>query len=420
MKHVNVRRWGNVIFSVLTTGLIVAAITLPPSHIPQFTETQSATVFASAITLATTLGGLLGLIFFITAQVRPSGLGNAGLRILYRDQTFPTVVAALVITLTASILGLAIRSSDMMWSGRLACIALVGCLFVTWSAVPISMLAYENMRPDTAAKKILQDLNANTVARYGLVDILRGETGQVTISLRSDGLDYSRHDPLRAFHELVQQAILAKDRLLLGNLLSLLFERVAKILDAPWPSDSLASADWRIRAKIRSRIRFPQDDQLAVAVHALHYVVRLARNLKRDWGSLDVGRHSAEYNIAKFAACLAARHGTEAIGSVALTAIARISLEYKDITPYGRVEPLNLLSRTIRALDASNRSTEVSLALSLIALIECNTKQLSDGRGDPLYATLTPEHTMRLDAIRRDWGEELWKSKIKDVDPWRA
>lgn len=417
MRSVQVRRFASGLHTLFSIALIFIGCTFPPSFILEIPPADRAIYYSACITLTATIGGLIAVIYFMTAQTRPMGVKDAAVGALYRDSTFTVLLLAISSALLASLLGL-VSTIPQDMQPRLLVISSVASMYVALGILPTAAIQFENMNSSAIAAKVLRELSPATVRAYGLVEVVRTDQGEQRVELKTNGLDYDRRDPLRAFHELVERAIANQDRLLLGKLLGALFERVCYVLQVHWPAESSATLDWKPRQTLVAHLRPVTDEELAVAIHALHYAVRLARNLHKAWSGLDVGRHSAQYQIAKLITAIAPRDGVEVVSRVALSAEARISLAFRDVEPYGRVEPLNALATSVAQLERHRRTLEVGYALCVLAGISHETSQLSGDRGAPLRKLLSQENLARLEALESKALNGSIRITEPSFDPW--
>gem|GEM_PF-4806997 len=405
-----------LVFATLLLGCWCIA---PPIFIRTLDLNSSRLLLSEIIAAISALGGVSIAVYFLTAQIRPLGVGNAAIGVLYRDITPYTTLCVVTISLIVSFVG-SMPGNPPEVQSRIMAVSLISSAYVVLSLIPLCIGQLENMDKTILADKILTDFTASSAEKYGLVKILRNEPNGVEVLLETNGLNYERHDPLRAFHELVQQAIIERDRLLLGRLLGCLFRRSCGLLHLKWPKESVDVEKWDSGRLLRSRLFKIEDSKQASVIHQLHYVVRLARNTHKEWPELDVGRHGAQYQLSKLITSMAQAPETYIVCMTAISALMRISETYAEVEPYGRVEPLNSLSAALRALQRHNRFHEESYLLDCIAAIMVRTRQLESERGRPLINALPTDHRERLE--RRitctDVVNGRWPAILPSFDPW--
>lgn len=407
--------------SIFVTSLLVGGYwcITPPSFIRTLDSPSSTVLLSESITAISALGGVSVAVYFLTAQIRPLGVGNAAIGVLYRDITPYATLIAVTVSLIFSFVG-SIPGISPQIQQRIIVVSLVSSGYVVLSLIPLCVGQLENMDKTILANKVLADFTAVSATKYGLVKIVRKEPGDIEVQLETNGLNYERHDPLRAFHELVEQAILERDRLLLGRLLGCLFHRSCQLLYLKWPGESVDVEKWDSGRLVRSHVFKIRDDNLASVIHQLHYVVRLARKTHKEWPELDVGRHSVQYQLSKLITSMARVPETYLVCMTTISALMRISETYAKVKPYGRVEPLNSLGAALRALQSHGRSHEESYLLDCIAVIMVRTKQLEGDRGRPLLNSLSTDHrdklTLRMESVAAT--DDQWPVILPSFDPW--
>lgn len=407
--------WATGVFAVVFSTLFIYVLIFPLDFLV-IESTQRNALLGASLAVVSTLGGLVGLIYFLTAQIRPSGMKSSAVGVIYRDAIFKVVLVSIMAALFSGILGLTGAFPDEV-TNRLTGANLTASFAVISSLLPVAIIQFENLNTGVLADKLLRSFSADSVGKYGLVAVHIQEFGNAVIEVKTNGLNYERFDPLRPFHELIEQAIADRDRLLLGRLLGSLCSRVAHIMGARWPGEGSATSDW---ASVRTGRRELSEGDYQVAVHAVHYIVRLAKNLLQSWPGLDVGRHGAQYQLIKLCAALAKVPNSQPMVRVCLSGVLRISEAYALVRPYGRVEPLNALHRPIRLLSEVNRLGDVEYALRVIAFIAERTAQLDNGRGEPLRNLLTAGENKILLKYRRLANDRSWNPTDCAFDPWGA
>lgn len=400
-----------VILSLLIFNLI------PSDYFRLLFESSYDILLPSVITMASTLGGIYIAVYFLTAQIRPLGVGNAALGVLYKNFSPYPVMLSVAVSLATSLVAM-FGGVPANLRARLTSIAITTASYVAFSLPLVATNQLRHLDKSFLASRILRDFSLSAVRRYGLVKIEQRDGSGATIVLATNGLNYDRHDPLRAYHELVQQAIAERDRLLLGKLVGSLLKRSCEILCVAWQNDFSEVDDWRSRLTLRGRFHSVSSFEQAAIIHQLHYLVRLARNLHEQWPGLDVGRHGIQYQLAKFLACAAARRGSYVCCMATVSAIVEISRTYSDVNPYGRVEPLNSLAGSLAELERNGRTREVAYVLDALAMIQSNTNQLADLRGAPLLSALSSDHLSRLKSREKNLKAGDWSLIIIGFDPW--
>lgn len=408
-------------FVVLLLSIIFPLVILclvPSVYLRLAFEESYVILLPSIVTMASTLGGIYIAVYFLTAQIRPLGVGNAALGVLYKELSPYSVMLTIAMSLVSSLIAM-VDNLPLDIKVRLTAISIISVSYVVISLPLVALCQIKNLDKSFLASRVLKDFSVVAAKNYGLVSINYEGVAGALVHLETNGLNYERHDPLRAFHELVQQAIIEEDRLLLGKLVGALLSRSCDILGVFWQKDSTGVFDWYSRLTVRGYLRrISNSDQVAV-IHQLHYLVRLSRNLHNRWAGLDVGRHGIQYQLAKFLACAASQKESHVCCMAAISAIIEVSRTYSDVTPYGRVEPLNALAGSLIELERNGRTYEVSYILDGLAMIEVNTSQLEGSRGEPLRLALSSDNRSRLRSRVKNIAEGTWPLIIDCFDPWK-
>ncbi|WAC90216.1 hypothetical protein [Mycobacterium sp. Aquia_213] len=386
-------------------------------------STDRSTLTAAATAMlgtVATLGGLFSAIFFLSLNTRPTGGTNSALRSLY--PTYDAIVmltslAASGVIGTLSILYLTVgENPDKLIKIQIALTIYVSCL-----VIPVGLRQIENLDTVAVARVILKKSSRRQFLNYRLARVWR-EDGEYRYALASDGLNYTRTDPLRPFHDLAQLAFSSGDRLLLGKLIGELASLVPKSYGHRWPSDRKGPAEWRRRTipLLGYYGTNAPRDRIAISLHIAHYIRNTAKNNLVRQPKFDVGRHACQYHLARVISSLSTNAAARHTIRIALFAILDISLRYKDVAPYGRVEPLNAVIVATDQLYAEGRIGEAELSAAILGTIRARTKQLSDHRaGSTLAEATEPVRALIADAYSRAKASPAWVPGSPTGDPWR-
>lgn len=134
---------------------------------------------------------------------------------------------------------------------------------------------------------------------------------------------------------------------------------------------------------------------------------------------MDVGRHAAQYQLSKLCGVLSGAQDSSPVIRVSLFAIMHISLDYADVPPYGRVEPLNGLIVAIILLDEAGRRREAELGAEVLGVISIRTKQLDGDRARSYLSDLTGPLAVSFNSARRCAETSEWLPGSEEEDPWR-
>ncbi|MEE2853502.1 MAG: hypothetical protein VX424_12735 [Actinomycetota bacterium] len=367
-----------------------------------------------------TLGGLFSAIYFLSLNTRPTGGSNSALRTLYPAYDAIVMLASLAADCVIGAVSILVLTSGGS-PNNLIKIQLTLTIYVSCLVVPVGLRQIENLDTVAVARVVLRKASRRKFLNYRLAKVWR-EDGEYRYALASDGLNYTRTDPLRPFHDLAQLSFASGDRLLLGKLVGELARLIPKAYGHRWPSDRKGPNEWR-RRQIPLRgylgINGPRD-RIAVSLHIMHYMRNTAKNNLNRQPEFDVGRHACQYHLARIIASLCTNAASRHTIRIALYAIFDISLRYKDVSPYGRVEPLNAVIVATDLLYAEGSIREAELSAALLGVIRARTQQLSDARSGTTLAEATePVRTGIEDACSRARANPGWIPGSANWDPWR-
>lgn len=379
-------------------------------------------VAASTTMLATvaTIGGLFSAIYFLSLNTRPTGGTNNALRVLYPAYDAVTMLASVAMACvlgTFSVAYLAIDATPV----TLIKIQFALTIFVACLVLPVGLRQIENLDTVAVSRTILKRSKKRSFLEYRLARVWP-EDGEYRYALASDGLNYTRTDPLRPFHDLAQMTFNSGDRLLLGKLIGELARLIPHSYGHRWPSDHRGPNEWK-RRKIPLRGYKGRDaprQRIAVSLHIMHYIRNTAKNNLHRQPGFDVGRHACQYQLARVVAALSTNHAARHTVRIALYALYDISIRYQAVVPYGRVEPLNAAIVATDLLYSEGRVQEAELSAALLGAIRARTRQLSDSRsGSTLLQATEATRNLIEDARNRARASPHWVPGVPEWDPWR-
>lgn len=269
------------------------------------------------MTTAATLGGLALTVFFLTAQLRMSGISQYGMTAIYRvrDVTPLVVLTGLTVLSGAFVLvagpGIA-REAVAVAAG----VAVISNAFLIALIVLLSLELIRNLDPVAVARRFASTLRGENADEWGLVQV-RQSTGdtRLDVELRKNRTNFGLRDPLMPIHEIHLAAVHQR----YGQVLGVLAEQIARAYGCPWRQQFPDSGAWPTRpldgrwSRLRSWARSlrvkrgwqAERDRLQLAMLILHYVKRIHRNQSIQKVPEDYRRQSALFVMSRLIVVLA-------------------------------------------------------------------------------------------------------------------
>jgi hypothetical protein len=170
---------------------------------------------------------------------------------------------------------------------------------------------------------ITGSITVPSILQYGLVEIKYSGKTVVGFEIKTYNVRAARFDPLRAFHEIMMTFIDPFNRLMVIDAFEILFSRICKLNRVHFDKDFTAPHDpsiprifIRIERTLNSYLpSLPEDKQIAICVHIMHYVIRRCKNSITEVGQggdrvLDSLRQNIIRLLCILAFSLSARNGT--------------------------------------------------------------------------------------------------------------
>lgn len=126
------------------------------------------------------------------------------------------------------------------------------------------------------------------------------------------------------------------------------------------------------------------------------------------------------YSITQMIKSLACVPNCDEHIDILIFALYHVSVAYRDIRPYGRVEPLNNAFTALAELTDNSRHRQSQLLERVIGLLAAQTKQLEQARLHvPVTGQITRTQMLSIVAVYRDAlaAPDIVKS-VDDQDPW--
>jgi len=386
-------------------------------------ESQIDAILGTAIQTTTSICGVILALIFLTAQLsinKPHVV-----RTLYRSVEVHILIFFFVITifLGYTVYPLTFKFQENVYVLKVISTVLILSIASVFLVIPVLALQIENLIPLILASKLSKKITPEAIIDYGLtsVEVLSRSPLKVNYQLITVGLNPRFEDPFRPLHEVLMDAVSAKDRVLFGKLFLHFLRPIAKVHNIDWrPNSNLNKGDKRSRLYFLSR-KSSLIEQVHTTLAVLHYAVKRARNLKQEWELRDTGRHGIINGIATLTLKLLDRPDTEITIRIALYAVFHISKEYKDVQPYGRIEPLNSFFQIATYLDTKCKFAEAFLCTEILAWISVHTKQIATKRSLEMEDSLSHKLKRYYKSIKlKAASDEEWVPGCQTEDPWRS
>lgn len=403
-------------------GLALVLLGRVGFHNPNLDDGQVYSLLGTVIQTTGTFGAVALAVVFLTAQL--SGVGRPSVvRELYRSRDVYILFGFSAVTVLGGYAGMLTTGSlAAPWRDRVldSVIVLAGASVLL--VLPALMSQIENLDQTRLAAKLAARIRPKDIVDYGLADV-RTVPGNkcVTYELVTVGLRPRWVDPMRPLHELIMEAVSARDRVLFGKLFRYLVSPVAKVHGLKWDyhgdkTQQAKSAGWI--TKLRSK-RYTLTEKTHVTLSILHYSVKRARNLLTEWDGRDIGRHGVLTAIGDLVRCLARVTDSGTAIRICLFAVFHIERFYCDVQPYGRIEPMNGFFQSARLLMDTGKSTEAELCARILAWVSVHTGQFAPERSAGMKSLLGERlESVYEQAVNLALSDQTWTPATAD-DPWR-
>ena len=416
-----VRRFAFLSIAVVSL-LVLAGIPLLGWTIHNSTDpAQNAMVLATALQVTATLSGLSIALVFVSAQLSSSAGRHLVLRELYRGWEVYVLLGYSIATILTGYVALA--SAGNFHSAGLMDATVVLAITSVLLIVPTLAQQIENLDPLNLAAKLVDRIGAKGMREYGLTEVFpASDASRLKSRLIMAGLRPADVDPLRPMHEVLMEAVNARDRVLFGKLFRHLLRPIAECYGTRW---DVTATHLPMRPARRCVPRFRSlvnndADRLHLTLGILHYSVKRARNLRGEWDGRDIGRHGILTAIADLIVSLTERRETESALQLCIFAALHISAEYAEVQPYGRIEPLNAYFEAAQRLDRTGRAAESTLCLEVLAWITAHGSQLTDERSRMAFEKLDESLQQIYRAAKKQAiSNPSWVPGLAIDDPWR-
>jgi hypothetical protein len=381
------------------------------------------TVLATLIPTTATFGIAALAIIFLTAQISAANGKPSVLRELYRSNDIYVLFGFIILNVVGGYISF-VLNTDLpvtILECKLLDSILVSAIATVLLILPTIMSQIENLDPVILASKLSSRIEPKEIKKYGLTDINISEDGKevtkyqlITVGLRPHGID-----PLRPMHEIIMDAVKARDRVLFGKLFRYLLQPIADFHSSFWDPTGVEVFSKNNLNLAVNKSKYKLDEQLHLTLAIIHYAVKRARNLLTEWGGLDIGRHGILTGIGDLIRSLARVEGTETAVRICLYATLHIEKFYSNVTPFGRVEPMNAYFQAAQELFDFGKSQEADFCITMLAWIATHTKQLSAPRSKGIEKVLSEELQDKYLATKNYFVSNPEEFPTDNNDPWK-
>lgn len=379
------------------------------------------TVLATVIQNTGTVGGIALALVFITAQLSASK--TSVLRELYKSTETYILLLFFVATILLGYAALVAVPDGTITIRLTNTVLVLACAFVLL-IVPVLMLQVENLNLTTLASKLSNKINPRTVIDYGLTSVqaapgdpTRIEYQLITVGLRPLGID-----PFRPIHEILMEAVNARDRVLFGKLFRYLLKQIAVVHGAKWDLTSRIGGDFISTDPMLSFLakRYSREERIHLTLAILHYSVKRARNLLTEWNDRDIGRHGILTGIGDLIRCLSYVPQANISIRISIYAALHIAEYYKGVRPFGRIEPFNSYFEAANRLESAGKVREAELCAAVLGWVSIHTEQLRSDRSPNLQNGLSSNLQSVFWATQTQAKQDPgWLPGLESEDPWR-
>lgn len=198
-------------------------------------------VEAATLTTAVTLVGLAVAAFFLTAQLRISGLGRYGLTEIYQARNLTPLFGTGSVCVAASLVAIALCEVNATGAGIAAAVSAGSLLWALLQFIIVTLTAVLYLDNVTAARRFSRQIQADDTATWGLVELdLEQGIEHVGVSIISNRMNFGMRDPLMPIHEL----ILASAPKQFGALIGVMLERVVADYGLKWKDQAPDPDQW--------------------------------------------------------------------------------------------------------------------------------------------------------------------------------
>jgi len=399
-----------------------------------------------SLTAAVTIAGLAVTTFFVTAQLRVSGIARYGITELYRARELTPLLVAALICVFSFTAGMASGAADMrLLSAYLSGLGICTLLFLQLVFVHLSLMAVLYLDSVSMGRQFAKRVSVTDADEWGLLAIhaqtVDGQLSVQRIAIVSNRMNFGIRDPLMPFHELVVAARPKE----YGQLIGVLLARVLREYAVEWTAQSPTPELWAsipakgmrptrfVRSAIKRDSRKTQSPseppgasklRLSLFLLIIHYVRRIPVNKTILETPDKARRDETQYQICRFVESLvilprdpkrpdeqADEAERRAVVGVSLYAILEISRDFEDVTTDGRPEAMDALAVLARDLFAVRGwGAEAEFAVDILAWITTRSNQLSDLASVEIRSTLVVPAGQDDLARRYDTAVALGKS----------
>lgn len=377
-------------------------------------------------TVAQTLGAILGMgvaLLFVSLQLVQRPAHSRLLREAHWSGWSVGALAFLGFACCVSVAALARLGHSMAaMDFRLIDTALILGGASILGLVVLVLQQLESANPAHVADILVRRITTQAILRYGLVKRVKDGEGGVRFGIQSWNARHGSSDPLAAFHEVMMLAVEKHDRVLLSHLNRLLLQKIALYRGCYYGLDPQASIKPAFKVPLETWLRCrrrPSWEARVLAVHFLHYVIRRSMNLVREWDGRDVVRQAFVRDLMDLVDALSAC-GSEnaAVMNLATYAILHVSLAYRSVARYGRVEPTIEAFQLAAKLNARGCSSSGTLLARVLGALSVRVPRIPEAIAEECLRQFSPELvTVYQESVALAEQDAGWLPADTD-DPW--
>lgn len=422
---------------------------------------------------ASSLGGLAATLFFLTAQLRVSGISQHGVSDVYE----PRLIAPLLISTSTLMIDSAALFVTATGESAIAeiftWVALSQLVPFLLAVIHLALLTLFYFDPVAVGRRFTQNLRASDTEEWQLLHLTVAtadassseEPLLIQATVRSNRMNFGLRDPLMSIQELVEKA----QNKQFGRLVGLVLERISLEYGITWAVQAPDPQDWvdedlsdsyvNFRTLSRKRRQVitgcqtgkPVQDidadglthatqRISLVLLALHWCRRLPGNDRIRHLPLDVRRQQVQFLICRLALLMTRlqpkqsqapslrEREVRSVVVLCVYAVAGLSGQFRGAKRSGKIEPAWALFAVAQAMLERNWQPELRLVLETLVWLHRRTPHINNSwkaafggsmEGHPQAA----EVLRRLDALNRrsvlisDSYPTLDPDRIQD--PWQ-
>jgi hypothetical protein len=275
--------------------------------------------------------------------------------------------------------------------------------------------------PKIVAHRSLNPFNVSSVRKYGLI-LVEGNNHneKLKISLKTWGHRHNLFDPLGAYHDILMEAVHARERVTFHLYINVFVNKLShengarlfRCYGTLKKHKKNVLLDALLFLTPNKIFLAPSSHRVEYTAHALHYLVRRARNLLKEW-KIDTHRQIFVVNLGDLVLALSNSRNNALPIQLCLHAILRICCDYKQIELHGSYEPVSDLFELSTILHCRKYFYESDMCLRILAYLKENTSFFNRFDNEMCMRNL-PKN---LYASFQSYGDQYQGITLKDAFP---